>query len=103
MARTRCAPLVTRTGFDPRSCPLVVAQRPQPADAGWATLTAAVSEHACGLVFVLEHPAEMAAESSPPSPSPSPSPSPPPPRPRPALLPAPPAPRGPPPARPPRP
>src|SRR5437867_881704 len=70
MAGTLGAPLVTRTGFDPRSCPLVVAQRPQPADAGWATLTAAVSEHACGLVFVLEHPAEMAAESSPPSPSP---------------------------------
>src|SRR5216117_2841761 len=34
------APLVTRTGFDPRACPLVVAQRPQPADAGWSTLTA---------------------------------------------------------------
>ena len=77
MAGTLGAPLVTRTGFDPRSCPLVVAQRPQPADAGWATLTAAVSEHACGLVFVLEHPAEVAAESSPPSPSSSPSPSPP--------------------------
>ena len=52
------APLVTRTGFDPRTCPLVVAQRPQPADAGWTTLTAAVAELACGLVFVLEHPAE---------------------------------------------
>src|SRR6059036_6195 len=49
------APLVTRTGFDARACPLVVAQRPQPADAGWATLTSAVSEHAAGLVFVLEH------------------------------------------------
>ena len=48
------APLVTRTGFDPAACPLVVAQRPQPADAGWSTITAAVAEHATGLVFVLE-------------------------------------------------
>src|SRR2546427_782393 len=49
------APLVTRTGFDPATCPLVVAQRPQPADTGWSTLTTAVAEHAAGLVFVLEH------------------------------------------------
>src|SRR6266851_634958 len=49
------APLVTRTGFDPAACPLVVAQRPQPADTGWSTLTTAVAEHAAGLVFVLEH------------------------------------------------
>ncbi|HEX4602046.1 MAG TPA: tetratricopeptide repeat protein [Gemmatimonadales bacterium] len=56
LADALAAPLVTRTGFDPHACPLVVAQRPQPADAGWATLTRAVSEQACGLVFVLEHP-----------------------------------------------
>lgn len=49
------APLVTRTGFDPATCPLVVAQRPQPADAGWSTITAAVADHATGLVFVIEH------------------------------------------------
>ncbi len=49
------APLVTRTGFDPATCPLVVAQRPQPADTEWSTLTTAVAEHAAGLVFVLEH------------------------------------------------
>src|SRR6266404_4521732 len=49
------APLVTRTGFDPATCPLVVAQRPQPADTGWSTLTTAVADHAAGLVFVLEH------------------------------------------------
>ena len=51
------APLVTRTGFDPAACPLVVAQRPLPqsADTGWSTLTTAVAEHATGLVFVLEH------------------------------------------------
>src|SRR5207247_2526308 len=55
------APLVTRTGFDPAACPLVVAQRPQPADSGWSTLTAAVAEHATGLVFVLEHLPEPAA------------------------------------------
>src|SRR5438046_1951932 len=38
-----------------------VAQRPQPADNGWSTLTAAVAEHATGLVFVLEHLPEPAA------------------------------------------
>jgi len=38
-----------------------VAQRPQPADSGWSTLTAAVAEHATGLVFVLEHLPEPAA------------------------------------------
>jgi tetratricopeptide (TPR) repeat protein len=54
------APLVKRMGFDPGACPLVVAQRPQPADAGWSTLTGAVSEHATGLVFVLEHVTEPA-------------------------------------------
>jgi Flp pilus assembly protein TadD len=55
------APLVTGTGFDPATCPLVVAQRPQTTDARWATLTAAVAEHAAGLVFVLEHVPEPAA------------------------------------------
>src|SRR5207237_1209399 len=54
------APLVTRTGFDPGTCPLVVAQRPQPADAGWSTITGAVAEHATGLVFVLEQTSEPA-------------------------------------------
>src|SRR2546428_81702 len=54
------APLVTRTGFDPTACPLVVAQRPQPADTVWSTLTSAVAEHATGLVFVLEHVPEPA-------------------------------------------
>ncbi len=58
------APLVTRTGFDAGTCPLVVAQRPQPADAGWATVTTAVSEQAAGLVFVLEHPADAPAATS---------------------------------------
>ena len=47
------APLVAGARFDPAACPLVVAQRPQPSDA-WSTLTAAVAEHATGLVFVLE-------------------------------------------------
>jgi tetratricopeptide (TPR) repeat protein len=53
------APLVTRTQFDPVACPLVVAQRPLVADAGWATLTGAVAQHAAGLVFVLEHAAPV--------------------------------------------
>jgi tetratricopeptide (TPR) repeat protein len=58
------APLVTRTGFDRGAVPLVVAQRPQPADAGWSTLSGAVSAHASGLVFVLEHPAPATAPSA---------------------------------------
>ena len=61
MADALGASLVTRTGFDPSACPLVVAQRPQPADTGWSTLTSAVAEHATGLVFVLEHLPEPAA------------------------------------------
>src|SRR5205807_1766376 len=61
MADALGAPLVTRGGFDLAACPLVVAQRPQPADSGWSTLTAAVAEHATGLVFVLEHLPEPAA------------------------------------------
>ena len=55
LADALSAPLVTRTAFDPAACPLVVAQRPQPADPAWSTLTRAVAEHAAGLVFVLEH------------------------------------------------
>ncbi|HVH69328.1 MAG TPA: tetratricopeptide repeat protein [Gemmatimonadales bacterium] len=61
MADALGAPLVTRTGFDPETCPLVVAQRPQPADGAWSTITVAVAEHATGLVFVLEHLSEPAA------------------------------------------
>src|SRR5207244_105976 len=45
MADALRVPVVTRSGFDPAACPLVVAQLPQPADNGWSTLTAAVAEH----------------------------------------------------------
>jgi hypothetical protein len=61
LAEALRAPLVTRMGFDPGTCPLVVAQRPQPADTGWTTITGAVLEHATGLVFVLEQAPEPAA------------------------------------------
>src|SRR6266699_103210 len=61
MADALGAPLVTRSGFDPAACPLVVAQRPQPAETGWSTVTSAVAEHATGLVFVLERLPEPAA------------------------------------------
>jgi tetratricopeptide (TPR) repeat protein len=54
------APLVERDAFDPAMCPLVVAPRPLPADAAWSSLTAAVAGQAAGLVFVLEHPADIA-------------------------------------------
>src|SRR3989449_3842406 len=61
MADALGAPLVTRTGFDPTACPLVVAHRPQPADTGWSALTTAVADHATGLALVLEHLPEPAA------------------------------------------
>ena len=60
------APLVAGASFDPSACPLVVAQHPQPADAGWSTITAAVAKHASGLVFVLEHGAPSLPEPPPP-------------------------------------
>jgi len=52
------APLVERGALDPTARPLVVAPRPLPTDAAWSTLTAAVTQHGAGLVFVLEHPAD---------------------------------------------
>lgn len=52
------APLVGRQAFDVETGPLVVAPRPLPADATWSTLVSAVVQHAAGLLFVLEHPAE---------------------------------------------
>ncbi len=55
------APRVEWTALDPATCPVVVAPRPLPADAAWPVLTRAVAEHAAGLVFVLEHPADPSA------------------------------------------
>ena len=54
-------PLVGRTGLDPRTAPLVVALRPLPADAAWQQAVRTVEDHQSGLVFVLEHPAELTA------------------------------------------
>src|SRR3989454_12494934 len=54
------APLVSRAAFDPAAVPLVVAVRPLAPDSGWTELTAALAEHAAGLAFVLEHPADAA-------------------------------------------
>jgi tetratricopeptide (TPR) repeat protein len=54
------APLVPRSAFDPKGCPLVVALRPRPADPAWSALTAEVARQATGLVFVLEHPVDYA-------------------------------------------
>ncbi len=55
------APLVERGALDPAARPLVVAPRPLPADPAWSALTAAVTQHGAGLVFVLEHPADSGA------------------------------------------
>src|SRR5436189_591082 len=55
------APLVGRSALDPATVPLVVAPRPLPADAAWQQAVRAVEEHQSGLVFVLEHPAELPA------------------------------------------
>jgi hypothetical protein len=54
------APLVPRAAFDPAACPLVVAARPRPDDPAWSSLTAAVASQGSGLVFVLEHPVDLA-------------------------------------------
>ena len=54
------APLVGPAAFDPAACPLVVAERPLPADRGWVQLAAAVPAQGAGLVLVMEHPAEAA-------------------------------------------
>lgn len=54
------APLVPRAGFDPKTCPLVVAPRPRPADPAWTSLTTAVAAQRSGLVFVLDHPVDFA-------------------------------------------
>jgi Flp pilus assembly protein TadD len=55
------APLVGPAAFDPAACPLVVAERPLPADRGWVQVAAAVPAQGAGLVLVMEHPAETAA------------------------------------------
>ena len=54
------APLVGPAAFDPATCPLVVVPRPDPDDAAWARLAAAVPADGVGLVFALEHAAEIA-------------------------------------------
>jgi hypothetical protein len=54
-------PLVSRMAFDSATVPLVVVQRPLPGDAGWLALPGAVAQDRAGLVFVLEHPAEVPA------------------------------------------
>lgn len=55
------APRVERAGFDLGVCPLVVAVRPLGREAEWDTLGADLVEHAQGLAFVLEHPADATA------------------------------------------
>ncbi|MGH7699820.1 MAG: tetratricopeptide repeat protein, partial [Gemmatimonadales bacterium] len=42
------APLVARPAFDPHAVPLVVAPRPLPADATWATCAPAIAAHGAG-------------------------------------------------------
>jgi tetratricopeptide (TPR) repeat protein len=55
------APRVERAAFNLGACPLLVAVRPLGREAEWDTLGAALVEHAQGLAFVLEHPAETTA------------------------------------------
>ena len=55
------APLVERVALDTTGCPLIVAPRPLESDPAWSALATAVEEHAAGLVFVLEHPADVGA------------------------------------------
>jgi len=64
LAEALGVPVVSKAGFDPDTCPLVVAPRPMPADAAWQALTGAVTTTNQGLVFVLEHPAEPGDEAA---------------------------------------
>ncbi len=60
LAEALGAPLVDQAAFDAAACPLVVAPRPLVNEPAWASLTAAVASYGTGLVFVLEHPADVA-------------------------------------------
>ena len=54
------APVVGAAAFDPPTCPLVVAPAPAPLDRSWLKLTGAVQAQGAGLVFALDHPADVA-------------------------------------------
>src|SRR5207249_800149 len=54
------APLAGPAAFDAAVCPLVVGADALPTDGTWTGLAAAISAEGAGLVFVLEHAAEMA-------------------------------------------
>ena len=55
------APLVTPSALDPSVCPLVVGLRPLLNDRTWAGIVGKLTSQSIGLVFALEHPADMAA------------------------------------------
>ncbi len=55
------APLVTPAALDLAVCPLIVGQRPLPADRTWTGIVGRLTSQQIGLVFALEHPAEIAA------------------------------------------
>ena len=55
------APLVAAAALDPARIPLVVAPHCIPAEPGWAAATARLVSAGAGLLFVLEHPAEIPA------------------------------------------
>jgi Tfp pilus assembly protein PilF len=61
LAATLAAPLVTAAGFDPAAVPLLVADRPPAGDGDWPRLVAALDQHAAGMAFTLEHPADPGA------------------------------------------
>jgi Flp pilus assembly protein TadD len=61
LAERMGAPLVTPSALDPSVCPLVVGLRPLLNDRTWAGIVGTLTSQSIGLVFALEHPADMAA------------------------------------------
>ena len=61
LAERMGAPLVTPSALDPSVCPLVVGLRPLLNDRTWAGIVGKLTSQSIGLVFALEHPADMAA------------------------------------------
>jgi hypothetical protein len=53
------APLVTPAALDPAACPLIVGLRPLSADRTWNGIVSRLTTQSVGLVFALEHPADV--------------------------------------------
>jgi tetratricopeptide (TPR) repeat protein len=55
------APLVTPAALDPAVCPLIVGLRPLASDRTWNGIVSKLASQSTGIVFAVEHPADLAA------------------------------------------